>query len=89
MIKFISTGFRTFIFDPLAGGNGKIQMDEVAKAILLVITCTAAYREGTSDAQVYPDVFWLSLIAGVAAIAGLKLHYKSPDNHKTEKTEEP
>jgi hypothetical protein len=72
MIKLFKDFYRTYIFDPLAGGNGKIQMDELAKAILLVMIVRASIKEGLTAEQMYPDVYWLSIFAAVCVIAGIK-----------------
>jgi hypothetical protein len=64
--------YTTYIFNPLAGGNGKVQMDEIAKAILLVMIVKASQREGKSVEQVYPDIYWIMLFASVCAIAAIK-----------------
>lgn len=72
MIKFFKYIYETFIFNPLAGGNGKVQMDEIAKAILLVMICVASFREGVSDKQAYPDIYWIMIFASVCAIAAIK-----------------
>jgi hypothetical protein len=84
-MKFLKDLYRTYIFDPLAGGNGKIQMDELAKAILLVMICRASWKEGISPEQVYPDVYWISIFAAVCAIAAIKPAFQkkdvNPENH--------
>lgn len=72
MIKAIKYVYHTFIFKPLAGGNGVIQMDEMTKAVLVVMICRAAYKEGLSTDQVYPDVFWICIFGAVCAIAAIK-----------------
>jgi hypothetical protein len=79
MFEFIKTAFRTFIFDPLAGGNGKIQTSEYAQWVMLIMIIAASYREGTSTEQVYPDIYWTMLFTAVIAIAGLKIYFKKPE----------
>jgi hypothetical protein len=71
-MKWLKDIYKTYIFDPLAGGNGKIQMDEIAKAILLVMICRASFREGESPDQIYPDIYWICIFAAVCAIAAIK-----------------
>lgn len=78
-MKFLKDLYRTYIFDPLAGGNGKIQMDEMAKAILLIMICRASWKEGLSPEQVYPDVYWISIFAAVCAIAAIKPAFSKKD----------
>jgi hypothetical protein len=72
MIKFLKDVYKTYVFDPLAGGNGKIQMDELAKAVLVIMIIRASIKEGASPDQVYPDIYWISLFASVCAIAAIK-----------------
>ncbi len=72
MVKFLSYIYKTFFFDPLAGGNGKVQMDEIAKAVMVVMICVASFREGSSIEQVYPDIYWIMIFAAVCAIAAIK-----------------
>jgi hypothetical protein len=70
------TLYKEWLFNPIAGGNGKIQMDELSKAIILLYAYRALELEGKSVDQVYPDVFWFSIFFSIAAIAGIK-HYAS------------
>jgi hypothetical protein len=79
MLAFIKTAFRTFVFDPLAGGNGKIQTSEYAQWVLLIMIVCASYREGISTEQVYPDIYWTMLYTAVIAIAGLKVYFKKKE----------
>lgn len=72
MLKIVKYFYNTFFFDPLAGGNGKVQMDEIAKAILIIMICFASAREGKSTDQVYPDIYWIMIFASYAAIAAIK-----------------
>lgn len=72
MIRFLNYIYTTFIFKPLAGGNGVIQMDELTKAVLVIMICRASYKEGSSTEQFYPDVYWICIFAAVCAIAAIK-----------------
>lgn len=66
--------FKTFIFDPLAGGNGSVQMDEMAKGITLGILILASYRDGnrTHEWPYFSDAFYAILLAGVFGIGAIK-----------------
>lgn len=79
MIKFFKSVYQTYIFDPLAGGNGKIQMDELTKAVMVVMICRASYKEGISPEQIYPDVYWICIFAAVCAIAAIKPAFSKKD----------
>lgn len=72
MIRWLNTVYRTLFFDPLAGGNGKVQMDEIAKAVMIVMICMASAREGKSTEQVYPDIYWIMIFSSYAAVAAIK-----------------
>lgn len=83
MIKFFKYLYTTFFFDPLAGGNGKIQMDEIAKAVFVVMIIRASIKEGASPEQVYPDIYWIMLFASVCAVAAIKPAFSKKDvNHE-------
>jgi hypothetical protein len=68
--------WKTYVFDPLAGGNGKIQTSEYAQWVLVIMIARASMREGHSADQMYPDIFWISIFGAVCAIAGLKLYFQ-------------
>ena len=68
------TVYKDFIFTPLAGGNGKIQMDELAKGIVLAILIWAVHRDGyrTHEWTYFTDAFYAALLAAIFAIASIK-----------------
>jgi hypothetical protein len=82
MLAHLQKAFKTFIFDPLAGGNGKIQTSEYAQWVLVIMIIRASYVEGQSVEQVYPDIYWTMLYTAVIAIAGFKIYFKKPDANK-------
>src|SRR5690606_11537715 len=61
------------LFDPLAGGNGKVQMDELA-----------AYIEATriTEHHVLSDTYFFSLLLSVWAIAAIKPVFENSKNLK-------
>jgi general stress protein CsbA len=73
--------YRTYIFDPLAGGNGKIQTSEYVQWALVIMIIKASNQEGESADQAYPDIYWTMIFAVVAAIAGFKHIFKKKDEH--------
>lgn len=82
LFTFLNYIYKTFFFDPLAGGNGKIQMNELGQAILLVMIVKASIREGSNPGQDYPDVYWICLFGCIAAIAAIKPAFsKAITNH--------
>lgn len=85
-MKWLAKFYQTYVFDPLAGGNGKIQMDEIAKAILLIMICRASYHEGQSPAQAYPDIYWIMIFTSVCAIAAIKPAFSKINELKNGKT---
>lgn len=76
--------YKTFFFDPLAGGNGKIQTSEMAQWVLVIMAISASIKEGRSGEQLYPDMYWICLFGCVAAIASVKVVFP-----KKEITNEP
>jgi hypothetical protein len=74
--------YQTFIFTPLAGGNGKIQMDELMKGIIAVMFIWAMHRDGHREHEwpYFSDVFYASLLAAVCAIAAIKPILTKKDN---------
>jgi hypothetical protein len=82
MKSWLNKLWQTYIFTPLAGGNGKIQMDEMAKVILLIMIISASIKEGRTSQQVYPDSYWTFLFMAVFGIAGLKYLIPKKDDNK-------
>jgi len=67
-----STLYNSLLLQPLRGGNGITQMDELAKYVMLCILIYMIYMEGKVVGSLYPEsVFW-AMIIGVALIAGIK-----------------
>jgi len=63
------------IFEPLAGGNGKIQMDEIGKGVLIALLIYSVYVEANRTdmtTSVFSDSFYLILLSGVFAIASIR-----------------
>lgn len=78
-MTWLKSLYRTYIFDPLAGGNGKIQTSEYVQWALVIMIIKASIREGESSDQVYPDIYWTMIFAVVGAIAGYKHLFKKKD----------
>jgi CDP-diglyceride synthetase len=72
--------WKTYVFDPLAGGNGKVQTAELAQWLLLIMIARASYHEGKSTEQVYPDIYWIMIFTSVCAIAGFKEIFRKSKN---------
>ena len=71
-MKWLGNIWRTYVFDPLAGGNGKIQTSELAQWLLCIMIAKASHAEGQSVEQVYPDIYWIMIFGSVCAIAAIK-----------------
>lgn len=80
-MKLLKYLYVTFIFDPLAGGNGKIQTAELAQWLLLIMITRASWQEGRSTEQVYPDVYWICIFGAVCAIAAIKPAFQKFKEH--------
>jgi D-alanyl-lipoteichoic acid acyltransferase DltB (MBOAT superfamily) len=78
-MKFLKDLYRTYIFDPLAGGNGKIQTSEYVQWALVIMIIKSANKEGESVEQVYPDIYWTMIFVVVGAIAGYKHIFQKKD----------
>ena len=61
-----------FIFEPLRGGNGITQMDELAKYMMIVYLGWMIVKEGATSEHVYYESWGWAMIVGVALIAGIK-----------------
>jgi hypothetical protein len=86
--------FRGLFLEPIRGGNGKTQMDELAKWIMIWLLVGMVYFEGASVEQVFPESWGWALIAGIFLIAGYEktvhgiveyLSRRDKDNKKPEK----
>jgi hypothetical protein len=73
-IRYGKTGFKELIFNPLAGGNGKVQMDELAKGVILAVFILASYKDGNRvrEAAYFSDSFYAILLAAICGIASIK-----------------
>ena len=73
-------------FDPLAGGNGKVQMNEAAKGLILVLFCLLLYVEAKrpTEAHIFDKEIFYAMLAAVMGIAGLQLHYGNKNGPKKE-----
>jgi len=68
--------YRKELFVALAGGNGKLQMDEINKGLILLIFYLSfnaeAFRSDLNN-HVFDASYWYAIIGGVFLIAGLKI----------------
>lgn len=73
-IWYGKTAFKELIFTPLAGGNGKVQMNELAKGITLTVLILASWKDGnrTHEWAYFSDAFYAILLAGVFGIAAIE-----------------
>ena len=65
---------RRLFWEPLAGGNHKVQMDEAGKALILFVFYMSARAEMLRDRiePVFSDSYWFAILGSVALIAGIK-----------------
>ena len=64
--------YRTLFLQPIRGGNGVAQMDEVAKWLMMIFLGYMVWKEGEAPEQAYPEsVFW-AMVIGAFLIAGVK-----------------
>jgi hypothetical protein len=85
--------YQDLLFTPLAGGNGKVQMDELAKLVILIVFVYSAVVEATrkTEHHIFTDTYFFSLLLTVCAIAAIKplfsnlniLKGKDPEKNET------
>lgn len=74
VVRYGKTFFKTFIFDPITGPDGRASMDELAKATILGMFVYCVIKEGNrkTPEAIYTDAFFAILVSGVFAIAAIK-----------------
>ena len=90
VIRYGRKIYQDLIFTPLAGGNGKVQMDEVAKAIILIvfIYCVRTDATRTTEYHVFSDTFYFALLLSVCAIASIKPLFENMGQFKRDKIDD-
>ncbi len=80
--------YRRGIFTAIAGGNGKLQMTEMAQALILSLfyISVRAERLRVHEYAVFPESYWISLFAAVVVIAGIKEKVFHQFTHKKDET---
>ena len=70
---------KILLFDPLAGGNGKVQMDELAKFLILIVFVWWAYIEATRTVEhhIISDTQFMAVLGAVCIIAGIKYYFNN------------
>lgn len=76
--------YTDLLFAPLAGGNGKVQMDELAKAVILAVfvfsVLVDAFRK--TEHHIFTDTYYFALLLSVCAIAAIKPLFDNMKNFK-------
>lgn len=87
LMVFIIVYHKKLIWEPLAGDDNRVQMDEAAKGGILLLTFCSAYAEGTRTHEwaLFSDAYWWSLMFALLTIAGMK-HLKHLRFHGDKKT---
>lgn len=83
---------KKLIWEPLSGGNGHVQMDEVAKALIMFSFMWGVWKEGTRtelDKRVFDDTYFLILVSAVFAIANIKVDLTQMLNKKEKQPPNP
>lgn len=62
--------FNGLFLEPIRGGNGKTQMDELAKWVMIWTLVYMIHLEGKSTDQVFPESWGWAIILGIILIAG-------------------
>lgn len=74
LIRYWNRIYQDLIFTPLAGGNGKVQMDEAAKGVILIVFAASSAVEAfrKTEYHIFSDAYYFALLGTVALIAGIK-----------------
>ena len=76
--EFIFLVFNSFIWQPLRGGNGVTNPNELAKWVITWVGIWMVIQEGIQPEQQFTDYQFGIVFAAVVAIAGFQLHYNKP-----------
>jgi hypothetical protein len=81
--------YRKGIYVAIAGGNGRLQMTELAQSLLLVVfyISVRAERLRSHEYAIFPEAYWVMLFTAITVIAGIKEKVFHKLLHK-EKTDE-
>jgi hypothetical protein len=81
----LSLIYRREIFQALKGGNGVLQIDELAKGLIMLVFYLSFEAEVNrkTEVNVFPEEYWFALLFSVATIAGIK--YLKKYEHKNTK----
>ena len=83
MIKTIRNFFNlagnAFVWQPLRGGNGVTQPDELAKFLITWTGIWMVVWEGIHDGSQFSDMEFTTVFAAVVAVAGLQMYFKNKE----------
>ena len=65
-----------FVWQPLRGGNGVTQPNELAKFLITWCGIWMVIQEGVHEGQQFTDVQFATVFAAVVAVAGLQMYFK-------------
>ena len=79
--QFLTLIFNAFLWEPIRGGNGKTQLDELAKYAIVVSAVWMIIYEGITEGAQFSDIQFITVFGALVAAGGLKMHYKGiPDS---------
>lgn len=90
LLLTITIIYRKELFKALAGGNGHLQSDEIAKGIIMLVFYLAFRAEVTRTDlahNVFPESFWYAIIGGIFLIAGIKVGHNLISGKKKDSTD--
>lgn len=67
---------KKLIWEPLSGGNGHVQMDELSKAVIVGLVIYSVAKEANRpdlDKHIFSETYFLILLSGLFSIAGLPI----------------
>jgi hypothetical protein len=68
-----------FVWQPLRGGNGVTQPDELAKFLITWCGIWMVFHEGMNEGVQFTDLQFGTVFAAVVAVAGLQMYFKKND----------
>lgn len=79
---FIRMMFNALFLQPIRGGNGVTQLDELGKYGVIWVTVWTIIYEGIRMDQQFTDVQFVAILSLLAGIIGVQLYFKNHNDTK-------
>jgi len=77
--NFINLIGNAFIWEPIRGGNGVTQMEELSRFLIVWCGIWVVFYEGLNEGQQFTDLQFTTVFAAVVAVAGLQMYFKNKE----------